>query len=276
VVARLGWYASAPPPATATPGQAAREAFGELGADWYPGTPWNGLHEDLRAQWEAAAQAAIDAQPPSAAPELAAAMAETRAVRDGYQQLCGEFGPSAQSGWSARISLTVLNRHLRAAGLAELPRTAASGDREDITLRYRRERDEAREQAEQTELERNEARDRLAATQAHRDRLNRELATLTRELNAKDREIQGAADELATCRERNAAIGRQLDQYRDERDSAREQLAIAVTEVRALRALAAEIIGDLEHVVIHGDSAYVDRGMIADFRERAGLEADGG
>jgi len=42
-----------------TPGQAAREAFGELGADWYPGTPWNGLHADLRAQWEAAANAAI-------------------------------------------------------------------------------------------------------------------------------------------------------------------------------------------------------------------------
>ena len=78
------------------------------------------------------------------APELAAAMAETRTVRDGYRQLCGEFGPSAQSGWSARISLTVLNRHLRAAGLAELPRTAASGDREDVTMRYRRERDEAR------------------------------------------------------------------------------------------------------------------------------------
>jgi hypothetical protein len=134
-----------PPPATATPGQAAREAFGELGADWYPRTPWNGLHEDLRAQWDAAAQAAIaryvelngrdpvDARAliaevlgEQAAPELAAAMAETRAVRDGYQQLCGEFGPSAQSGWSARISLTSLNRHLARAGLAELPRSAAS------------------------------------------------------------------------------------------------------------------------------------------------------
>ena len=46
----------------ATPGQAAREAFGGLGADWYPGTPWNGLHEALRAQWEAGAKAAIDWQ----------------------------------------------------------------------------------------------------------------------------------------------------------------------------------------------------------------------
>jgi hypothetical protein len=44
-----------------TPGQAAREAFGELGADWYPGTPWSELHDDLRAQWEAAALAAVDA-----------------------------------------------------------------------------------------------------------------------------------------------------------------------------------------------------------------------
>lgn len=42
-----------------TPGQAAREAFGELGADWYPGTPWSGLHQDLRDQWERAARAGI-------------------------------------------------------------------------------------------------------------------------------------------------------------------------------------------------------------------------
>jgi hypothetical protein len=131
-----------PPPATATPGQAARAAWNDhwAGPDPYPAGETQ--EETFERAWGDVAQAAIDAQPPSAAPELAAAMAETRAVRDGYQQLCGEFGPSAQSGWSARISLTVLNRHLRAAGLAELPRTAASGDREDITMRYRRERDE--------------------------------------------------------------------------------------------------------------------------------------
>jgi hypothetical protein len=166
-----------PPPATATPGQAAREAFGELGADWYPGTPWNGLHEDLRAQWDAAAaavmlmaQATVDyaelqeLRQAATAPELAAAMAETRAVRDGYQALCGEFGPSAQSGWSARISLTVLNRHQVRAGLPELPRTRRD-DAEDVTMRYRRERDEARaeladvrERAEEMELQRDEAR----------------------------------------------------------------------------------------------------------------------
>jgi hypothetical protein len=79
------------------------------------------------------------------APELAAAMAETRAVRDGYARLCGEFGPSPQSGWSARVSLTTLNRHRESAGLEAFSRTE-SNSREDVTLRYRRERDEAREQ----------------------------------------------------------------------------------------------------------------------------------
>jgi hypothetical protein len=191
VVARLGWYASAPPPATATPGQAAptadellRQAADALWAcakaaltvepmlkepyaddpRWSPWTRWverpaREAH-DLKVKINRHLKAA-----PAAAPELAAAMAETRAVRDGYQQLCGEFGPSAQSGWSARISLTVLNRHRGRAGLAELPRTAASGDREDITMRYRRERDEARaeladvrERAEEMELQRDEAR----------------------------------------------------------------------------------------------------------------------
>jgi hypothetical protein len=187
-----------PPPATATPGQAARAAWNDhwAGPDPYPAGETQ--EETFERVWGDVAQAAISAQPPAAAPELAAAMAETRTVRDGYRQLCGEFGPSAQSGWSARISLTSLNRHRGRADLERFSRTE-SNQREDITLRYRRERDEAR-----------------------------------------------------------------------------EQLAIAVTEARALRALAAEIIGDLEHVVIHGDPAYVDRGMIADFRERAGLDGDGG
>lgn len=77
------------------------------------------------------------------APELAAALAETRKVRGGYQELCEEFAPSPQSGMSARISLTALNRHRVRAGLPELPR-ARGEDREDVTMRYRRERDEAR------------------------------------------------------------------------------------------------------------------------------------
>lgn len=77
------------------------------------------------------------------APELTAALAETRAVRDGYARLCEHFGPGAQSGMHARITFTQLARHREAAGLLPLPRSAAT-EREDITMRYRRERDEAR------------------------------------------------------------------------------------------------------------------------------------
>lgn len=155
------------PPATVTPGQAAYEAsVAVMAGDFeHPPWRWDQLPPKHRQGWDAAAQAAIaryievngrdpvDARAliaevlsEQAAPELTAALAETRTIRDGYRGLCEEFAPSPQSGMSARISLTSLNRHLRAAGLAELPRTAASGDREDITMRYRRERDEAREQ----------------------------------------------------------------------------------------------------------------------------------
>jgi hypothetical protein len=70
--------------------------------------------------------------PLAPAPELAAAMAETRQVRDGYASLCKEFAPSPQAGWSARISLTVLNRHRTAAGLDGLSRTP-SNNREDLS-----------------------------------------------------------------------------------------------------------------------------------------------
>ena len=57
---------------------------------------------------------------PQPAPELAAAMRETAEVRDGYAKLCEEFSDSPQSGQSARISLTVLNRHRVRAGLEAL------------------------------------------------------------------------------------------------------------------------------------------------------------
>jgi hypothetical protein len=104
---------------------------------------------------------------PAAAPELAAAMAETSQVRAGYARLCGEFSDHAQSGQSARIPLTVLNRHRVTAGLAAL-RPAPRGEKRDPYM------------------------------------------------------------ELAASRDRNAAIAVQLDQYRNERDEAREQLAKAL------------------------------------------------
>jgi hypothetical protein len=77
------------------------------------------------------------------APELAAAMAETRIVREGYARLCEEFGPAWQSGQGARISLTVLNRHREAAGLPALSPRDAQGkpdmwDRQQAEIdRYR-------------------------------------------------------------------------------------------------------------------------------------------
>jgi hypothetical protein len=77
------------------------------------------------------------------APELAAAMRETREVRDGYARLCGEFGDHSQSGQSARISLTVLNRHRKAAGL-NARRPAPAGERRDPYMQLREERDELR------------------------------------------------------------------------------------------------------------------------------------
>ena len=133
--------------------------IGHIGSRAYPATPV-GSPPASPPPWECpnhpgtwvitggclACQRGIAVAPPATvAPELAAAMAETRQVRDGYAALCGEFGPSAQSGWSARISLTVLNRHRAAAGLEAFSRTE-SNQREDITMRYRRERDEARVQ----------------------------------------------------------------------------------------------------------------------------------
>lgn len=67
---------------------------------------------------------------------------------------------------------------------------------------------------------------------------------------------------------------------RDAARSIRERLApqwdALAAQLAQARALLAEVIGDLEHVVIHGNPAYVDRDMIADYRERAALEAPDG
>lgn len=164
------------------------------------------------------------AQLADAAPELAAAMAETRQVRDGYASLCREFADSPQSGQSARISLTVLNRHRKAAGLASL-RPAPSGDREDVTMRYRRERDEAREQAEQAELERNEARDRLARALAANQRW---------------------AETLGDVQQRHTEVKR-------ERDKAREKLATTQAIARMLQATAFEILAAYESGTVVSD-----------------------
>jgi hypothetical protein len=133
-------------PAVSAKGEPGRRAFeiwaAELDRLGLGTDTWHDQPGDDHAAWAVVeshfAAAAVDAPA-----ELTAAMAETRAVRDGYATLCKEFGPSPQSGWSARISLTVLNRHRVAAGLDGLSRTP-SNNREDLMMRYRRERDEAR------------------------------------------------------------------------------------------------------------------------------------
>ena len=50
------------------------------------------------------------------APELAAALAETRQLRERYQQLLDRFGRSSD-GYHARLSGVVLMREYRDAGL---------------------------------------------------------------------------------------------------------------------------------------------------------------
>ena len=128
------------PPASATPGQAAHRHFGQL------------PDATCKCPVSCACHEPLTVKPCDDVPrELSEAMAETRAVRDGYQQLLGEFGPSMQSGMSARVSLTVLNRHRVLAGGPPLSRAEAIAEREDITMRYRRERDEAREQLATTQ-----------------------------------------------------------------------------------------------------------------------------
>ena len=64
--------------------------------------------------------------PDPAAPELAIAMAETAKLRADLASLCREFGPTAQTGWSARLSLTVLNRYRATAGLDRMSRTPSN------------------------------------------------------------------------------------------------------------------------------------------------------
>jgi hypothetical protein len=75
VAARLDWYADGPAPAAAaTPGQAAYETvYGDVSL---LGSMWHDLEPSQRERWEAAAQAAIAAQEPHAAPDVTRLRAE--------------------------------------------------------------------------------------------------------------------------------------------------------------------------------------------------------
>lgn len=112
-----------------TPGRAAYEAWHAKLAERHPiatgPKPWDELAAEVRGEWEAAAQAAIAAAPAlrtpeqvgtiagtmavyerdRAAPELAAAMAETRQLRELLAEILATFGPPARPGavrWTAK------------------------------------------------------------------------------------------------------------------------------------------------------------------------------
>lgn len=126
-VSRRASPASPASAAASTPGQAAYEAF-------LPGGPidWEYAASDVHAMWEAAAQAAIAAAPyeldsadigegtvwedVKAAPELTAAMAETRQLRDLTAEILAAFGPSG-SGHTARVGQVQIRKWRQRAGL---------------------------------------------------------------------------------------------------------------------------------------------------------------
>ena len=151
--------------------------------------------------------------------ELAAAMAETRVVREKYATLCEEFGPSPQSGMSARISMTVLGRHREAAGLPALPRTVLAAEREDTMLRYRRERDEAREQLAKQDADFDARLKVLDSVIAERDEARRRVAELEQSFGEVIRitwHFAGEADRLRI----QAIAARELEKARAARVTA--------------------------------------------------------
>jgi hypothetical protein len=141
------------PPVTATPGQAAYEARYRnyaVDEDWSP-PPWPDLADEERADWEAAAaavmlmaQATVDyaelreLREAKAPDRLAKAVTALRAdiagltvardclgkelsdARTAFAKLAGHFTQGRQSGWTARISGSMLRR-LCVAAMCEPP-----------------------------------------------------------------------------------------------------------------------------------------------------------
>jgi len=116
------------------------------------------------------------------------------------------------------------------------------------------ERDALGEKTDLLEAECTERADSETDLRGERDALSNELLAVRATL-ASERE------ELATCRERNAAIAAQLDQYRDERDDARGKL----DEIRAMvDATRPHFSAEQLRIVLHA------------IREEAGLEPAAG
>jgi len=96
--------------------------------------------------------------------------AERDDARTAFASLAGHFTQAKQPGWTARVSGTVLRR-LCVMAMCEPPSGSdglhdEAGEWAVKAAQACQERDDAREQAEQAELERNEARRQLATTQA--------------------------------------------------------------------------------------------------------------
>jgi len=142
-----------------------------------------------------------------AAPELAAAMAETRKVQIGYQQLCCEFGASPQSGWSARLGTGRLNWHRGNAGLPPVQPVPVS-DRPDPLMRALADLDRVTEEREQFRKERDRLRGDLDGRNEHIDALRAELAEL------EDRRSCTAADR-GHLRDSLRDLSQQLSDLRD-------------------------------------------------------------
>lgn len=109
-----------------TPGRAAYEAAvrvmldGDTEAgripDDGPDFAWDAIGSLERASWEAAAQAVIAAQQPQPAPELAAAMAETRGLRELVTDMLTTFTATG-SGHAARVGQVQIAKWRERAGL---------------------------------------------------------------------------------------------------------------------------------------------------------------
>jgi hypothetical protein len=182
--------------------------------------------------------AASELRAHAASPELSAAMAETRTVRESYARLCREFGPAAQTGMSARISLTALNRHHEAAGLPVLSPRDAKGQPDMWD----------RQQAEITSLtaERDEAR-------AERDNAREQLESAQRKLRVQAKRDHAVRIASARFAQSATASGNPMAALAVARETQADELekqmsagslkptSIRASRMRLLRALAAQL-----------------------------------
>lgn len=103
-----------------TPGQAARSELLKLLGELWRNSPVerSALDDVLRAA-DAYAAAATTPAEPKPAPELAAAMAETRELRELLVEILRTFGDSSGDGWRSRVGQVKYRQWRKLAGLPE-------------------------------------------------------------------------------------------------------------------------------------------------------------